>query len=387
MAVRFVDSFDGYTYNSSALLKAGMEGRGWTCGTATMTAQTARTGYWSVFPSASGQYQMYWTMPAADSDLWCGYGAWFNLGTNLAETTYQRVFYFHESGGDSAWSVGVSRQGGIAGWRTSNDSTDTSRTAGNADVEDADAGIPVGQTDIAGDEIFTHVAFALDIANSGGTFQCWVNGVLVLDYTGDTQGQTSTQADKFVFDFSSISGSSFRTTFVDDFYCGDSDTSDSNNDIAAPPGDMRIYCSFPSADGDHTDWTPLSGNSIDNVDELDTDFDGEIDGNPDDTTYVSSSTTADKESWEYTNVDVPDSATGKFVQITTYARKDGVDVAKFRNIHRDDSAGTDDTSLPDHTLSTSWDWYVDIYGDDPINSGEWTEANFNDAEFGVENRS
>lgn len=94
------------------------------------------------------------------------------------------------------------------------------------------------------------------IDDTVGRFVVKVDGVTQIDFTGDTRnGGTSGVINKVRFGWDSVNNSG---AYFDDFVVDDSDW----------PGDTRIAGYPVEANGANNDWTALSGNNYENVDEV-----------------------------------------------------------------------------------------------------------------------
>jgi hypothetical protein len=102
------------------------------------------------------------------------------------------------------------------------------------------------------------------IADAGGVAQVKVQGILDIDYSGDTKPGADTQMDSMTI--GSVS-TSYCYAYVDDIIV----------DTAAWIGDTRIQGVFPEGAGSVTEWTPSTGANWECVNEVP----------PDDADYVS----------------------------------------------------------------------------------------------------
>lgn len=158
-----------------------------------------------------------------------------------------------------------------------------------------------------------------------------------------------------------------RYFFVDDVYCLDTTGPAPNNTFL---GDVRIETLYPNAPGGHADWARSAGTiNWALVNEHPPD---------DDTTYVTSNTPADKDSYNFTDL----TATGVVygVQTNLIARKTTSGFKQIRTIVRE--AGVDYPGSP-KTMAAAYNWYGHIFETDPA-GGQWNTAKVDAAEFGVE---
>jgi hypothetical protein len=104
------------------------------------------------------------------------------------------------------------------------------------------------------------------IAEAGGRCTVRVNGVTVIDFTGDTKnGGTSTQFDTIVFGDTGSNVGPRSATYYDDLYVCDSTGPAPNNTFL---GETRIQTVVPSGAGSSTQMSPSSGANYTTVDEL-----------------------------------------------------------------------------------------------------------------------
>jgi hypothetical protein len=154
---------------------------------------------------------------------------------------------------------------------------------------------------------------------------------------------------------------------VDDVYILDT-TGTLNNDFL---GDVRVQTLLPNADGTYSQLTPSTGTTHNTL---------VNEAAPNTTTYVSSSTPGQKDSYQFDDL-AANTANVYGVEITNYSHKDAAGPAGFSNLVR--VGGTDylSTSQP---LATSWVPNRDILDANPATSAAWTASDVNNAEFGVQ---
>jgi len=156
------------------------------------------------------------------------------------------------------------------------------------------------------------------------------------------------------------------TTFIDDLYVCDT-TGIKNNDFL---GDCQVHTIFPKADGALEDWATQAG----------TDSFAMVDENPpdDDTTYVQSNVTTEKDSFDMD--DVAGMTTILGVQLIEYAKF----VTGSAGINHLTRVGGNNFIGADTTLTSAYLFYMNIWEDDPDISSAWTPTGLNAAEFGME---
>jgi hypothetical protein len=134
-------------------------------------------------------------------------------------------------------------------------------------------------------------------------------------------------------------------------------------------GDVRVVAQLPASDGFHQDWTPLTaGTHFSEVDSP---------SPPGDTSYVSSSTPGDMDSYGYPTPPTSSQVFG--VQVNLWARKSDAGGRSVEALAR--LSSTDELSAP-QTLSTNYGDFMSIFETDPSGAA-WTTASLTSAEFGV----
>jgi hypothetical protein len=161
-------------------------------------------------------------------------------------------------------------------------------------------------------------------------------------------------------------GNSGDLTF-DDLYVLDG-TGTVNNDFL---GDVRVQTLYASSDGSNSQLTPSTGTTHYNL---------VNEATPDTTSYVSSSTAGQKDTYQFQ--DLASNTKNVFgVEITNYAHKDAAGPAAFSNIARVGATDYVQTAQP---LSTSWTANRDLLEINPATGLPWAPSDINSAEFGVQ---
>ena len=155
-----------------------------------------------------------------------------------------------------------------------------------------------------------------------------------------------------------------------------------NNTAGASPqsgimGDTRIESLLPIADGVTNNFPGLvpgtPSTHFDKVDDVSPD---------DDSSYVFSEDVADIELFESAVLPDPGGTSVIFgVQLLLYARKDKVTAKSIIPKVRSGGTNYDGSTVP---LTTSYLYFPEIWQQDPDTVADWTEANLNLAEFGLE---
>jgi hypothetical protein len=188
---------------------------------------------------------------------------------------------------------------------------------------------------------------------STGTFKAYVNGVQVLNLTGQNTGASDIDTVKVG------AGTAFS---MDDLYC---------TNTATKLGECRIDVLHPTADTATKDWTPSTGsNNYAVVD--DTTFDL--------TDYVTAATAGNKD--YYALGDLSFAPNNIFaVQVTHVAKKDDATTRTYRANIKSSSTEANGAT---RGLGTSYVVYADIFETDPNGSIAWTQTSVNALNAGIE---
>jgi hypothetical protein len=218
-------------------------------------------------------------------------------------------------------------------------------------------------TFVASNNLFHYIEFQVFLDNTNGSYELRVDGDTKLSDSGvDTIGTGTTPIG---FNLGRISGSNY---LIDDFYILD-DVGSDNVDFL---GDVRVETIFPSAVGNTTNFS-VTGAA--------TNHEAVDDATPDDdTSYVSSSTVTDKDTYDFDTL-VTTSGTVYGVQSNLWARKDISGDRTFRDVIR--SGGTDYTGNSKNP-GIDYQYFVDMHENNPNGDVDWTISSVNSAEFGFE---
>ena len=215
---------------------------------------------------------------------------------------------------------------------------------------------------------WNYVEMSATIADAGGRCTVKVNGVTVIDFTGDTKnGGTATQFDTIVLGDPGGNGGPRVTTYYDDLYVCDA-TGTANNSFL---GDVRIQTLVPVAAGNYTQFTPTGvANNWDNVNEL-----------PYSTSdYNASSTVGQKDSYAMSDV-LGTTGAIKAVQTNIVANKSDAGTANARSFVR---IGSTDYADPTRSLTTTATTYTSPRDINPATSAAWSASDLNGLEAGTE---
>ena len=203
------------------------------------------------------------------------------------------------------------------------------------------------------------------IADAGGHCVVKVNGVTVIDFTGDTKnGGTNTTIDAIALgDY----GAYNQVSYFDDVYICDGTGSAPHDTFL---GDVRVYAMSPAGAGASTQFTPSSGANYTTVDELPYSA----------TDYNSSSTTGNRDT--YAMADLPAGTANVYgVQTNVIAKKSDAGAMSLKPVVRSGATNYYGSA----TVLTSSDIVItDVRSQDPNTSAAWTPTGVNALEAGME---
>lgn len=207
-----------------------------------------------------------------------------------------------------------------------------------------------------------YVEVAATIADSGGTCVVRLNGVEVINYTGDTRnGGTSTLIDSV-----SVTANGGFSVLVDDFYlCDDTGLAPHNTFL----GDIRIQALVPNAAGSSTQFTPSSGANYTTVDELPMNA----------ADFVSSSTVGHKDMYAFSNLGAVNTVYG--IQNNVIVKKTDASALSLKPVITSGSTTVNGATV---VLSATDVNVRDIRALNPDTSAAWDQASVNALEAGFE---
>lgn len=215
---------------------------------------------------------------------------------------------------------------------------------------------------------FKYIEFKITIHNTTGSYELRLDEAVILS---GTNVDTQETANAYITNVRLCDGSNFGHYF-DDFYLCDT-AGAVNNDFL---GAIKVECLFPSAVGNSSQWARGGTDSGANWSQVE-----ETPPN-DDTDYVSSSTTAEKDTYAYGNL-ATTAGSVKGVQIVPRVRKSDASVGSYAPIARSGAVEEEGTTV---NPTETYDYYPDVFELDPSGAA-WTIASVNAAEFGVVNKS
>lgn len=199
----------------------------------------------------------------------------------------------------------------------------------------------------------------IKIADSGGRIEVKIDGLLTIDYTGDTKPDANTQFDKVRIGYSGT-GTRKSNAFFDNFLMDDTGWI----------GDTKIQALVPTGAGNTTGWTPSAGANYECVDEIPAS----------DADYVSINAV------DITDTYVTENLAGsidniKCVQIQSRSRTEGAPTpTNLKLVSRVN--GTDYLS-GDKEVPVSEKGLYNIWEDNPDDAAAWEEADVNGMEIGI----
>lgn len=204
-----------------------------------------------------------------------------------------------------------------------------------------------------------HLEIKVVIHDTTGSVEIRLDGATILNLTNQDTRNGGTGVVDRVYGGTN-SGAPYN---MDSLYINDTDFL----------GPCVVEAIKPNAAGNYTQLTPSAGANYLTVDDA---------PNPDDdSTYVSSGTATNKDTYAHGDLTADTSAAVYAVQIGTIARHEGAG-GTYRQMHR---RSTTDSFGPAHTPPASYGWDGHIWDQDPAaGPGAWTVANVNASEFGVE---
>lgn len=196
------------------------------------------------------------------------------------------------------------------------------------------------------------------VHDSTGVIQVKVDGVLEIDFSGDTRNGGSGVIDNIKWQASSDNSSSLYA-YLSDIVIRDDGW----------PGLGGLNLLVPTGNGTNTAWT---GTYAD-VDELPPSFTDDID--------TDAGTTTTKETYTHAGLAASAYDSIAFVAVQAVAKLDGAGSGNIRSIVKSGSTYGNGSST---ALTTSAAW-VELYQTtDPDTASAWTKAGVGSAEFGVE---
>ena len=214
------------------------------------------------------------------------------------------------------------------------------------------------------DGVWHYIEVEAFVHDSTGFIQVYKDGVSVLTVSGvDTKQQTDDTITLFRL-YGTDGTSALPNQFAwDDVYVTDQGTR---------LGEFRVVTLYPDGATANADWTPSGGG--DNYEQVD---EAQVDG---DTSYVASDTPGDLDFYTMTDLGfAPD--TVHAVQLTMCARKDDAEPRAVRLKLKSGAVVEDGTT---QAMASTYQYFSDVYEEDPEAESPWTATSVNAAQIGIE---
>jgi len=207
-------------------------------------------------------------------------------------------------------------------------------------------------------------------SNTVGVVQVHVDGVQVINFSGDTIPASAADIDRIEFRAPTFTGNAL----LDDFYILDTNGSAPVNTFL---GDWKIDTIFPDGDGNYTEFDTTNGSATHALN---------VDDNPpdDDTTYNETATANDRDTFTMANLAAITSQVVFSVQQVT--RAEGISgTSNFQNMFRISASDYNSSSFT--TTQNVYLYFLTINDLNPDSAAAWTETIINGLESGVEHIS
>jgi len=328
---------------------------GWVVSGGTLLTATGRDGVSQGFTTNNGSGMLKLSMPAAQSTTILG-AAWQVAGALFGSTTIPGVTVYGDTGATAHLTVNWDGAGRIQLRRGS--------ASGTVIATSTHTPITSGT--------WHYVELKCTIADSGGTAIVHLDGVEVINFTGDTKNAgTNTTVDAV-----SLSGSS--NGIMDDMYLCDgvdgttlgTPQAAANNDFL---GDLTVKPLRPNGNGASSQWVGSDGNSTDNY--------LLVNEQPFNTTnYVASSTATDRDLYDCQDLVGTPAVIG--VQVKVYAAKSDAGTRSIKTVIRSATPTVEASSAV--ALSTSFTTLAGAIRTKDPDGTAWTASSVNTTQFGVE---
>jgi hypothetical protein len=198
-----------------------------------------------------------------------------------------------------------------------------------------------------------------------GIVQIYIDGVLDVDFAGDTRATASSTLKSV--QFGATSGSHYvKDLWIDDIAINDTAGAVNNSWI----GRGGIHAIVPTGAGNSTDLTPSAGNNYAAVDEAPPDGD---------TTYVQGATVGDHDSYDHGDL-TPTAGVISAVNWLAYAKLTEAGAGQIARVYR---IGGADYVGANKILDTSYKYFEEILEVSPDSDDPFTISEVNAMEIGV----
>lgn len=340
MSLIFIDGFDYYPAITGA---TGVVGR-WTLNaTSSVVLISGRFGG-QAFAANSNTTRILTRAVATTNTISCGVAIKINNASSVNGA--RRLLEFRNATGPQC-GVGINSSGEIIAYRNT-----------QATVLGTATGITFS------DGVWHYIEVEAFVHDSTGFIQVYKDGVSVLTVSGvDTKQQTDDTITLF-----RLYGTDGTSALPDDFAWDDIYVIDQGTRL----GECRIVTLYPDGATADADWSPSGGgNNYEKVDEA------QVNG---DTDYVASATPGDLDIYTVTDLGfVPD--TVHAVQLTMCARKDDAETRAVR-LKLKSGAVVEDGAT--QAMAGSYQYFSELYDEDPDAVGPWTASSINAMQIGIE---
>ena len=289
-----------------------------------------------------------YVLPAEQATVGTAFRLWMDRLPSVQDETF--IITFRDANNISQCFICVTTTGAIAAYRGAPNPVSSQTLLGQTSIP------------VLPSNAWNHVEVKVNIHDTAGTVQVYVNGILRLNLSSlDTKATSLTTCAQIGYQSSHYLHTKIYAT-LKDLVVWDT-TGSQNNDFI---GDVNVYTLRPSADST-LNWTPSTGATGYNL--ID-------DTTTDDTDYISTSTATDS---VFELTDVP----GSYVAIkalVTFARMSKSDGGAANVQVGLQSGATEDTGTnwPVTTAATYW---YDVSELDPNTSTAWTPTSTNAAKI------
>ena len=202
------------------------------------------------------------------------------------------------------------------------------------------------------------------ISDTVGVAQIKVNGILDIDFSGDTKPGADTTINKIKIGYWPIASGYGSKAYFDNVVVDD----------AAWIGETKIQAIAPTAAGNATNWTPSVGSNYDCVDDIP----------PSDTEYVSTNTINLIDTYIAENL-AGVIGTIKCVQIQTRIESDGEPTPS--NVNLVARSGDTDYFSGDIAVPVAFKELSYLWETDPDTAAAWLEAGVNALQIGIKSKA
>lgn len=204
-----------------------------------------------------------------------------------------------------------------------------------------------------------HIELRVKIHDTDGEYELKVNGVVVASGTGADTRNGGTGVINAVRITNVSTGANDSGSIFDDYWI---------DDAGVMHGDCKVAALRPTAAGNATDFTPLSGANWQNVDDTSVD---------DDTTYNSSDTAGHSDL--FTLADLGGASEIRGIQTVTVWRKDDAGTRSAAPLIRTDGATVEGGEV---SLADSYTTNLNVWEQNPVTAAPWQPAEIDALEAG-----